>query len=48
MSSTDIKFGSQVFDLVFHPTSDLLFTGLLSGDIKVGSSCAGLNGSTER
>jgi hypothetical protein len=35
MSSTDIKFRSQVFDLVFHPTADLLFTGLLSGDIKV-------------
>lgn len=36
MASTDIRFSSQVFDLAFHPTSELLFTALLSGDIKVG------------
>ncbi|EIN14495.1 WD40 repeat-like protein [Punctularia strigosozonata HHB-11173 SS5] len=30
----DISVGAQVFDLCFHPTSSLLYTGLLTGDVK--------------
>ncbi|KAL4251007.1 WD repeat-containing protein WDR55/POC1 [Abortiporus biennis] len=30
----DIPVGAQIFDLVFHPTSSVVFTGLLTGEIK--------------
>ncbi|KAI0795776.1 WD40 repeat-like protein [Abortiporus biennis] len=30
----DIPVGAQIFDLVFHPTSPVVFTGLLTGEIK--------------
>ena len=29
-----IPVGSQIFDLAFHPTSDVVFTGLLDGKVK--------------
>lgn len=30
----DIFVGSQIFDLVFHPTNSTVYTGLLDGHIK--------------
>ncbi len=30
----DIAVGAQIFDLVFHPTESLVFTGLLTGEVK--------------
>ena len=30
----DIPVGAQIFDLLFHPSDSLVFTGLLTGDIK--------------
>ena len=30
----DIAVGSQIFDLGFHPTSAVVYTGLLDGHIK--------------
>jgi len=30
----DIPVGTQIFDLVFHPNSSIVFTGLLTGHIK--------------
>lgn len=29
-----IPVSSQIFDLAFHPTSSLVYTGLLNGEIK--------------
>jgi hypothetical protein len=29
-----IPVGSQIFDLAFHPTSDVVYTGLLDGKVK--------------
>jgi hypothetical protein len=29
-----IPVGSQIFDLAFHPTSDVVYTGLLNGKVK--------------
>jgi hypothetical protein len=30
----DLNLGTQVFDLVFSPTHDIVFTGLLTGHVK--------------
>lgn len=30
----DIPVGTQIFDLVFHPTDSIVFTGLLTGHVK--------------
>ncbi|TFY75075.1 hypothetical protein EWM64_g8939 [Hericium alpestre] len=30
----DIPVGSQIFDVVFHPTSSIVYTGLLTGEVK--------------
>ena len=30
----DIPVGAQIFDLVFHPTESVVYTGLLSGEVK--------------
>jgi hypothetical protein len=30
----DIEVGSQIFDLTFHPSESLVYTGLLTGDVK--------------
>ena len=30
----DILVGSQIFDLAFHPTSDVVYAGLLNGKVK--------------
>ena len=29
-----IPLGSQIFDLAFHPTSNVVYTGLLNGKVK--------------
>ena len=30
----DIPVGSQIFDLIFHPTHPTVYTGLLDGQVK--------------
>ena len=30
----DIPVSSQIFDLVFHPTQNIVYSGLLSGEVK--------------
>lgn len=30
----DIQVGTQIFDLLFHPSSSVVYLGLLSGHIK--------------
>lgn len=30
----DISAGAQIFDVVFHPTTAIVYTGLLTGDVK--------------
>ncbi|OCH94597.1 WD40 repeat-like protein [Obba rivulosa] len=30
----DIRVGAQIFDIAFHPTESLVYTGLLSGEVK--------------
>lgn len=30
----DIPVGAQIFDVVFHPSADVVYTGLLTGEIK--------------
>ena len=30
----DIAVGAQIFDLAFHPTASVVYTGLLSGEVK--------------
>ena len=30
----DISVGSQIFDLIFHPTESIVYAGLLTGEVK--------------
>ena len=30
----DISVGTQIFDLVFHPTESIVYAGLLTGEVK--------------
>lgn len=30
----DIPVGSQIFDLIFHPNASVVYTGLLTGEVK--------------
>ena len=30
----DVSVGAQIFDLAFHPTAPVVYTGLLSGEVK--------------
>jgi WD repeat-containing protein 55 len=34
MPMLNIPVGSQIFDLAFHPSSNVVYTGLLNGKVK--------------